>query len=162
MVFDGENSGVPCLLDSAVYKAIILLRFSCVKHRLGIRTVDLDLHQGLFALPARGRGVQPVAMNTAWLARGMMLANVGAYSVFVSSNSTCVPRRRTSNTLGSTVTICAGTPWNAGGGVLQAAMAIADMIDSPVLINIPTPLLVCYGFSQETVNKPFISHGTYT
>jgi hypothetical protein len=56
VVFDGENSGVPCLLDSAVYKAIILLRFSCVKHRLGIRTVDLDLHQGLFALPALGAG----------------------------------------------------------------------------------------------------------
>jgi hypothetical protein len=82
-------------------------------------------------------------MNTAWLARGMMLANVGAYSVFVRSSSTCVPRRRTSKTLGPTVTIWAGTPWNAGDGVSQAAMPIADMIDSPVLIHIPTPLLVC-------------------
>jgi hypothetical protein len=41
------------------------------------------------------------------------------------------------------VTIWAGTPWNAGDGVSQAEMPIADMIDSPVLIHIPTPLLVC-------------------
>jgi hypothetical protein len=94
----------------AVYKAIILLRFSCAKLRLGLRTVDLDLHQGLFALPALGAGRAARGDEHPWLNRGMMLANVGAYSVFVRSNSTCVPRRRTSNTLGSAVTIYAGTP----------------------------------------------------